>query len=304
MPDNASSPSPPTEIVDTEPQSLVSPADPKRVLKVMRRFEETKRQVLTSNDFVVLETGREKRPYIKKSGWMKYALACELSLEKRDERVEETAQGRIYHYTYRSIAPNGRFADAVGSASTTERNFTHPDHDARALVQTRACNRAISNLVAGGEVSAEEMVSDIQENRTTKTENAPADADQAPAKQAWNVPIIKDQATQEWVKRGLRQFPLGKGLKSVGMINVLNDELSIVPEKPIKIGSGLVDGFLLRKVIEPLVAKNHFAYAIQRTGSGLLEAVLIRGLVVEPQVREMIGGARWAFEKALEEGKP
>jgi hypothetical protein len=138
----------------------------------MRRFEDFKRQALTTNDFVVLDAGRGKKAYIKKSGLMKYALACQLSLEKRDERVEEASGGRIYHYTYRAIAPNGRFADAVGSASTKERNFSHPDHDVRALAQTRACNRAISNLVASGEVSAEEMASD--EGGIKDSENGPA----------------------------------------------------------------------------------------------------------------------------------
>ena len=159
---------------------LVSPASPKHVLEAMARFDEFKTQALKPADYVILDNGKEKRGYIRKSGWLKYALACQLSLEKRDERVEDLAGGgRVYHYTYRAIAPNGRYADAVGSASTKERNFTHPDHDVRSLAQTRACNRAISNLVAGGEVSAEEMVSEIQ--RTAATVENPVLSSQGPA---------------------------------------------------------------------------------------------------------------------------
>ena len=72
---------------------LVSPADPKHVLEAMRRFEEFKTKALKPSDYVILDIGKEKRGYIKKSGWMKYALACQLSLEKRDERVEDLTGG-------------------------------------------------------------------------------------------------------------------------------------------------------------------------------------------------------------------
>ncbi|MGC8578208.1 MAG: hypothetical protein ACP5M7_09505, partial [Thermoproteota archaeon] len=98
------------------------------------------------------------RKYVKKSGWLKYALACGISLELRSERVEEKEGEVIYHYTYRAIAPNGRFADAVGSASSKERAFVREVHDVRALAQTRAMERAISNLVGGGELGAEEIM--------------------------------------------------------------------------------------------------------------------------------------------------
>jgi hypothetical protein len=218
---------------------LVSPADPKRVLEVMRRFEEFKRQALNQNDFVVLEIGKEKKPYIKKSGWMKYALACQLSLEKRDERLEERSDGsKVYHYTYRAVAPNGRYADAVGSASTSERTFTHPDHDVRALAQTRACNRAISNLVAGGEVSAEEMVSELrEESGTTSSPESPIPIAESPAS-TWHVPVTKDQATPEQVKQEVKQHAITSGTISQGMVNwiYLPDdvcEVSAVPEKPV-----------------------------------------------------------------------
>lgn len=144
------------EIVPSREPELVAPADMERVIGVMQKFQTFKSKVLDRDDWVEIAG----RSYIKKSGWLKYALACGISLEKREERIEDQDEGkvRIYHYTYRAIAPNGRYADAVGSASTEEREWAHEEHDVRALAQTRSCNRAISNLVAGGEVSAEEMV--------------------------------------------------------------------------------------------------------------------------------------------------
>ena len=290
-----------TEIVAEEP--LVSPADPRRVLEVMRRFEDFKRQALTLGDYVVLDVGKEKRPYIKKSGWMKYALACQLSLEKRDERLEDRADGcKVYHYTYRAVAPNGRYADAVGSASTAERVFAHPDHDVRALAQTRACNRAISNLVAGGEVSAEEMISDMLESGTTKPQSAPLGVQHSPGD--WSVPITPNQVSPESIRQGVRQFPLSRDLKSFGMVNTLGEETAIVPERPIPTDTALIDGFLLRKVIVPLAQEHDLDYVIQRADNGLLKAILIRGRLSDAEIKELMRGARWAFEKALEEKKP
>ncbi|GAJ11619.1 unnamed protein product, partial [marine sediment metagenome] len=85
--------------------------------------------------------------------------ACNVSTQKVEERVEERDGQRVYHFTYRAVhLPSGRFAEAVGSASEAERKeWNHPEHDVRTLAQTRAFNRAVSNLVGGGEISAEEM---------------------------------------------------------------------------------------------------------------------------------------------------
>jgi hypothetical protein len=295
----------PTEIVEAP---LVSPADPQKVLEVMRRFEEFKKKALTVNDYVVLDTKEGKRPYIKKSGWMKYALACQLSLEKRDERLEEPPNGgKIYHYTYRASAPNGRFADAVGSASTTERQFAHPDHDVRALAQTRACNRAISNLVAGGEVSAEEMVSELQDTSgTSKAETVPQQSKPSPdsnSQTTWKVPLTPNQATPAQIQEGVRQFPLLKDLHSFGTVNVFGEEIAVVPERPVSMDTALIDGFLMRKIIEPLATKHDLAYTFKRASNGYLEAVLIRGKLPDQQLKELVSGARWAFERALEEKK-
>lgn len=139
-----------------------------KLLEATNQIQEFKAKVLKPTDYILIGTGKDRKPYIKKSGVLKIALAFGISQEIRDERCEDLAErNRGYFFTYRAVAPNGRFADAVGSASTKEREFTHPEHDVRALAQTRACNRAILNLVGGGEVSAEEMVSDITERGIT-----------------------------------------------------------------------------------------------------------------------------------------
>jgi hypothetical protein len=140
-------------IVVKEPEVLV-PASVEKTLLALKRFQEFKERALDENDYQVIKD----KKYIKKSGWLKYALACNISLELLKEEREQRDGQTIYHYTYRAIAPSGRFADAVGSASTKERAFVREVHDVRALAQTRAMERAISNLVGGGELGAEELL--------------------------------------------------------------------------------------------------------------------------------------------------
>ncbi|MGB9760815.1 MAG: hypothetical protein ACPLZG_13375, partial [Thermoproteota archaeon] len=80
-----------------EPELLV-PAKIEATIEALRRFEEFKNKVLTRDDYVFIKD----RKYVKKSGWLKYALACGISLELRSERVEEKEGEVIYHYTYRA----------------------------------------------------------------------------------------------------------------------------------------------------------------------------------------------------------
>lgn len=139
---------------------------------------------------------------------------------------------------------------------------------------------------------------------TITSPQIPSQAKPSPEKQSpWHVPITANQVSPELIKQGVRQYPLLKELKSFGMLNQLAEEIAIVPERPILIDTPLVDGFLLRRIVEPLAAKHSLAYTLKRTTSGLLEAVLIRGKLEDPQVKELVGGARWAFERALEEKK-
>lgn len=124
----------------------------------MRAFEEFKRAVLTDGDFY--EQGGKK--YVRKSGWMKYAMALGISTEVFDEVCQTVkfngVDTLVYNFTAKASAPNGRFAIAVGSASSDEgKPWAKALHSIRAMAQTRAVERAISNLVGGGEVGADEL---------------------------------------------------------------------------------------------------------------------------------------------------
>ncbi len=54
-------------------------------------------------------------------------------------------------------ATNGRVQMGRGVCAATERAFNHPDHDIPSTAFTRALNRAISDMIGYGEVSAEEI---------------------------------------------------------------------------------------------------------------------------------------------------
>lgn len=143
--------------------SIIRPiATPAEVLAAWQQFQDLKRSLLTLEDYQEIQ-GRAR---IKKSGWRKIAAAFGISdqlLREERREVEVPPHGRyfVWEVTVRALAPNGRYADAVGSCASNERRFAHADHDVRAVAHTRAKNRAIADLVGGGEVSAEELEADL-----------------------------------------------------------------------------------------------------------------------------------------------
>jgi hypothetical protein len=100
---------------------------------------------------------------------------------------------------------------------------------------------------------------------------------------------------------GLKQFPLTEGIKAVGMINVFEDQTSIVPENAaLRVDSPTIAGFLIPKALNPLCTKNSFSYRIAQDTNGNLTYILIIGRLADTQIKELQTAARWAFSKAAE----
>jgi hypothetical protein len=116
------------------------------------------------------------KPFRKKGYWRAIAVAFNLTVEPITERREVIGafdDGREnfgWHVTYRATTPHGRTATGDGSCFAIEkarrRDGADPwaelpkqasEHNVRSHAHTRAYNRAISNLVGFGEVSAEEV---------------------------------------------------------------------------------------------------------------------------------------------------
>lgn len=98
------------------------------------------------------------RTFKKKSAWRKLARYFRISTEIVG--IDRSNVEGIFLATVRvrATAPWGQFAEAVGACGTDEASGrrTISTADAIATAETRATNRAISNLIAMGEVSAEE----------------------------------------------------------------------------------------------------------------------------------------------------
>lgn len=110
------------------------------------------------------------RTFKKKSAWRKLAKHFGISTSvvniSKEWLGSDPDAPFVATVAIRATAPWGQYAEAVGACGTDEesgrRRITIAD--AIATAQTRASNRAISDLIAAGEVSAEEM------NKTRGTE--------------------------------------------------------------------------------------------------------------------------------------
>jgi len=161
--------SPTTEMVLVPVQPLYTPEQAAEAWKI---FLELKQKLLDKSDYQMI-AGKQ---FIKKSGFRKLIVAFNLTdriLEQ--ERVEREDETFYWRMVVECEADNGRKCTGVGICDSAERNFAHVEHDVYATAHTRAKNRAISDMVAGGIVSAEEMANEPPERPKTerKTTKAP-----------------------------------------------------------------------------------------------------------------------------------
>jgi hypothetical protein len=139
----------------------LTPLDANATRQSIQLYQEGLRSLLDPAEDVQMFRDRkgEAHAFVKRSGWRKIALWCDLSVENRSIEIDRGDTGKPLRarVVARASAPNGRFADGEGSCDATERSFSKLEHDLLATAATRAVNRAISNLVGLGAVSAEEM---------------------------------------------------------------------------------------------------------------------------------------------------
>jgi hypothetical protein len=146
------------------------------VARAMQEYQQGLHAIVDASDWQrsPIEDGRE-HGFVKRSGWRKVATWFGLDLIVAStvvERARATLCPQCGHsfvsrgsegdplralVTGRAVAPNGRVAEDVGACSIDERAFSKPEHDMLATACTRALNRATSNLVGMGELSAEEV---------------------------------------------------------------------------------------------------------------------------------------------------
>ena len=120
-----------------------------------RAYDEACAALIGPND-VQVESGRS---FKKKSAWRKLARHFNISTAVASVQKEFVGDVFLATVTVTATGPWGQSSDAVGACATDEatgrRIITMAD--ALATAETRATNRAVSNLIAMGEVSAEEI---------------------------------------------------------------------------------------------------------------------------------------------------
>jgi hypothetical protein len=144
---------------------------------------------------------------------------------------------------------------------------------------------------------------------TTETP-VPATASPEPVKHSWHVPLTTNQLLPFHIEKGIRQIFLAKGLQSFGVVNqdTVNNELAIVPEKLLDPEAGpvhwLIEGTPYRKgVVKPVCEKHGLQYELVLEGNLLKAIVIFGGSLDQEHVKEIAGGATWAFQRAFEEAK-
>jgi len=134
------------------------------IKEYLDRYNYVKKTVVNRSDFHEYKSGGKTKVFMKKSGFRKFIHAFGLSVQvvKRESRLyfddKTKRQGIEYEVWARCTAPNGQFTEDVAICQQYEKNSNKSKHDILTTATTRAINRAISNLVAYGEVSAEEVM--------------------------------------------------------------------------------------------------------------------------------------------------
>jgi len=98
--------------------------------------------------------------YRKKSYWRAVGMSFKLSvglLQEQQLTAPNNEKDWGWMATYCARAMNGQYAVGDGACFASEKRGNDTVHNVRSAAHTRAYNRAVSNLVGFGEVSAEEF---------------------------------------------------------------------------------------------------------------------------------------------------
>lgn len=229
-------------------------------LTAWNAYLDLKKQIVETNDIQVI-AGKQ---FLKKSYWRKIATFFNLTVDLVNESHEELNGELIWNFACKATAPNGRSAIGTGSCSAFEKativngkpmqkgkvlewgknsngksfpvkwewETAQPNsiHNVRTTAETRAWNRAVSNLVGGGEVSAEEVAqSEVIYEPTPKPATPPEQA-----KQPLQGPISQPQIAKIFVllkEKGVTEERLKEKYGVAHMNDLTKDQASKIIEQ-------------------------------------------------------------------------
>ena len=202
------------------PKSIVMPeVDGTQALEVWKAYQELKGKIIEKSDIQVIQ-GKE---FLKKSYWRKVATFFSLTIDVVSESHEQLGRTIVWHFTIKATAQNGRSSIGTGSCDAYEKatlrdgqyvdRYNKPAlpnslHNIRSTAETRATNRAISNLVGGGEVSADEIISHTDVDVSDVPEEWQAEALAADTKKAQSRMAHVEDVDPDEVSSGIEKARL------------------------------------------------------------------------------------------------
>ena len=198
---------------------IIAKPDVQGALEVMRAFQELKQKVLDANDVVIIN-GKQ---YIKRSGWRKIAMAFNISTEIVKIQREKIDNAYIVEVIARARTPMGRISEEIAVCDTTEferGNLQGTLHNIETKATTRAINRAISNLVGGGEVSAEEIIKgpdEVVSEREIKEESQQKEQQKDPPATIKQINFINNLMKVDNVREFVNKKLNGRKLSDLSM---------------------------------------------------------------------------------------
>jgi hypothetical protein len=152
--------------VVTQPHTVTGIIKPvtnvKDAVAAWSEFENLKKKLLTKEDYYLVK-GPVPKLVPRRTGWRKLALFFGISSDIIEERRWERAGNFGYDMMVVAMAPNGQHMVGVGTCDAKELKESGQgkvpvsEHNARSKAHTRATNRAVADLIGGGELSAEEV---------------------------------------------------------------------------------------------------------------------------------------------------
>lgn len=167
-------------VVDNTTTTSLSPVNVDGAVEFWDNYQELTKALLDESDY-------QGTQFKKKSAWRKYATAFNLSdeiIKEEEIREPDTQQIITSKVWVKCTAPNGRSTVGVGICSIYDKisnkdmsqpsnfvlrqRFSNAEHDIPSTAHTRAKNRAISDMIGAGEVSAEEMSLEAMQGKTRR----------------------------------------------------------------------------------------------------------------------------------------
>lgn len=285
------------------PLEIVQPVDVDKLAEAFKKFQEFKQRLLTKDDSTVI-AGRQ---YLKKSAWRKWALACGVSDAILSyERIPPQGKDPNGNFSYRVIVEavhkaTGRSSIGVAMASRNEKKeWVHEEHDIFTLAHTRSKNRAISDLVGGGEVSAEEVIA----GEAAEVKGAPGAGETRAEADRIKKPVEARMQSTKYSE--IKDKP---GKTTLAEVYEEHDGLTFTIEPGLYLDphSGPIRGFLIPRVLQAMAAKdiearklNPLTFDIVQDEAGLLAQIQVHHVGDEKRFREVYNACRWAIQRVAE----